>query len=206
MGVIVQRHGDVGVAHDVLQRLGIHTGVCHAGTERVPEGVRGDVGQLLLVLLVVLPHKAPNHVVIVHAHFRHPVPFEKQEVGVPVHRDGGFLSPIFQHPLQRPVDRLTHGDFPIAALGLGRFDVVAVLAVPQKLVVYPDQPVPKVKIRGQPTKLGNTKPGSQQDDKLVGVLLIYRVILREVDQAYLIDFAQTDPVYQKNADELILLL
>ena len=42
---------------------------------------------------------------------------EKQEVGVPVHRDGGFLSPIFQHPLQRPVDRLTHRDFPIAALG-----------------------------------------------------------------------------------------
>lgn len=52
MGVIVQRHGDVGVAHDVLQRLGVHTGVCHTGTERVPEGVRGDVGQLLLVLLV----------------------------------------------------------------------------------------------------------------------------------------------------------
>ena len=60
MGVIVQRHGDIGVAHDVLQRFGVHTGVCHAGTERVPEGVRGDVGQLLLVLLVVLPHKAPN--------------------------------------------------------------------------------------------------------------------------------------------------
>ena len=36
MGVVVQRHGDIGVAHDVLQRLGIHTGVCHAGTERVP--------------------------------------------------------------------------------------------------------------------------------------------------------------------------
>ena len=52
MGVIVQCHGDVGVAHDVLQRFGVHTGVCHAGTERVPEGVRGDVGQRLLVLLV----------------------------------------------------------------------------------------------------------------------------------------------------------
>ena len=185
MGVIVQRHGDVGVAHDVLQRLGVHTGVCHAGTERVPEGVRGD-GQLLLVLLVVLLRKAPNHVVIVHAHFRRPVPFEKQEVGVPVHRDGGFLPPVLQHPLQRPVDRLTHGDFPIAALGLGRFDVVAVLAVPQKLVVYPDQPVLKVKVRSQPAELGNAQSGSQQDDKLIGVLLIYRVILRKVDQAYLL--------------------
>ena len=61
MGVVVQRHGDVGVAHDVLQRLGIHTGVCHTGTERVPERMGGDIGQLLLVLLVVLLHKARNH-------------------------------------------------------------------------------------------------------------------------------------------------
>ena len=36
MGVVVQRHGDIGVAHDVLQRFGIHAGVCHTGTERVP--------------------------------------------------------------------------------------------------------------------------------------------------------------------------
>ena len=36
MGIIVQRHGDVGVAHDVLQCFGVHTGVCHAGTECVP--------------------------------------------------------------------------------------------------------------------------------------------------------------------------
>ena len=42
---IVQRHGDIGVAHDVLQRFGIHTGVCHTGAERVSEGVRGDVTQ-----------------------------------------------------------------------------------------------------------------------------------------------------------------
>ena len=186
MGIVVQRHGDVGVAHDVLQRFGIHTGVCHTGTERVPERVGGDIGQLLLVPLVVLLHKARNHGVIVHAHFRRPVLFEKQEVCVAVHRNGGFLTPVLQHPLKCLIDRLTHRDFPVAALGLGRFDVVAVLAVPQKLVVYPDQPVPKVKVRGQPAELGNAKPGSQQDDKLVGVLLIYRVILREVDQAYLL--------------------
>ena len=77
MGVIVQRHGDVGVAHNVLQRLGIHTSVCHAGTERVTEGVRGDVGQRLLVLLVALLHKAPNHGIVIDAHPRRPVPFEE---------------------------------------------------------------------------------------------------------------------------------
>ena len=129
MGVVVQRHGDIGVAHDVLQRLGIHTGVCHTGTERVPEGVRGDVGQLLLVLLVVLLHKALNHGIVIGPHPRRPVLFEKQEVGVPVHCNGGFLPPVLHYTLQRPIDRLTHGDFPVAVLGLGRFDVVAVLAV-----------------------------------------------------------------------------
>ena len=115
LGVIVQRHGDVGMAHDVLQRLGVHTGVCHTGTERVPERVGGDIGQLLLVMLVVLLHKARNHGVIVHAHFRRPVLFEKQEVCVAVHRNGGFLAPVLQHPPKRLIDRLTHRDFPIAA-------------------------------------------------------------------------------------------
>ena len=48
MGVIVQRHGDIGVAHDVLQRFGIHTGVCHTGAERVTEGVRVMLGNCSL--------------------------------------------------------------------------------------------------------------------------------------------------------------
>ena len=53
MGVIVQRHGDVGMAHDVLQSLRVHTGVCHTGLqERVPEGVWGDIGQWLLCCLL----------------------------------------------------------------------------------------------------------------------------------------------------------
>lgn len=95
MGVVVQRHGDVGVAHDVLQRLGIHTGVCHTGTERVPEGVRGNVGQLLLVLLVIFLHKALNHRVVVDAYPRRTVLFKKQEVCIAVHRDGGFFPRFF---------------------------------------------------------------------------------------------------------------
>ena len=57
---------------------------------------------------------------------------------------------------------------------------VAILAVPQKLAVCPDQPVLKVKVRGQLAELGNAKPGSQQDDKFIGVHLC-QVILCEVD-------------------------
>lgn len=178
MGVVVQRHGDIGVAHDVLQRFGIHTGVCHTGAECVSEGVRGDVGQLFLVMLVVLFHKVFKHTIVIKAHLRHPVTGKKQEVCVAVHRNGGFLAPVLQHPLKRLIDRLTHRDFPIAALGLGRFNVIAVFAVPQELVVYPDQPVLQVKIRGQPAELGNAQPGSQQNDKLIGVLTPFFVYLR----------------------------
>jgi hypothetical protein len=46
------------------------------------------------------------------------------------------------------------------------------------LVVYPDQPVLQVKIRGQPAELGNAQPGSQQNDKLIGVLTPFFVYLR----------------------------
>ena len=64
----------------------------------MPEGVRGDIGQLPLVLLVVLLHKALNHGIVIDVHPRRSVAFEEQEVGVPVRLDGGF-SPVVQYPL-----------------------------------------------------------------------------------------------------------
>ena len=115
MGVVVQRHGDVGVAHDVLQRFGIHTGVCHTGAERVSEGVRGDVGQLFLVMLVVLFHKVFKHTIVIKAHLRHPLTGKKQEVCVAVHCYGGFLAPVLQHPPKRLIDRLTHAAFAVTS-------------------------------------------------------------------------------------------
>ena len=93
---------------------------------------------------------------------RRSIPFEEQKVCVPVYHNGGFLSTVLHHSLQRLIDWLTHGNFPVAALGLRCFDVVAALRVPQKLVIHPDQAILKVKVRGQPTELRNTKPGSQQ--------------------------------------------
>lgn len=70
VGVIVQRHYDVGVSHDVLQCLGVHARVCHSGTECMPHGVRRHhIGQRLLVALVVLLGKALEHGVIVDGGF-----------------------------------------------------------------------------------------------------------------------------------------
>lgn len=70
VGVIVQRHYNVGVSHDVLQCLGVHARVCHSGTECMPHGVRRHhIGQRLLVALVVLLGKALEHGVIVDGGF-----------------------------------------------------------------------------------------------------------------------------------------
>ena len=70
MGVIVQRHYNVGVSHDVLQCLGVHARVYHSGTECMPHGVRRHhIGQRLLVALVVLLGKALEHGVIVDGGF-----------------------------------------------------------------------------------------------------------------------------------------
>ena len=40
----VQRHADIAVSHDILQRLGIHSGLCHVGAEGMPAYVRRDDG------------------------------------------------------------------------------------------------------------------------------------------------------------------
>ena len=54
MCVGVQRHADIAVSHDILQRLGIHSGLCHVGAESVPTHMGCDLRQLHTVGLVVL--------------------------------------------------------------------------------------------------------------------------------------------------------
>ena len=50
----VQRHADIAVSHDILQRLGIHSGLCHVGAESVPTHMGCDLRQLHTVGLIVL--------------------------------------------------------------------------------------------------------------------------------------------------------
>ena len=54
VGVGVQRHTDIAVTHDILQRLGIHPRLCHVGAESMPTHMGCDLGQLHTVGLVVL--------------------------------------------------------------------------------------------------------------------------------------------------------
>ena len=66
MSVIVQRHGDVGMAHDVLQVFGVHSSLGKPSAESVPHGMGRDVrqGLIRLVVLVVLPDKPLEHALV----------------------------------------------------------------------------------------------------------------------------------------------
>ena len=54
MRVVIQRHFNGLVAHDILQRLGTHASIGLVGTEGVTQQVRRERFQLLFVLFVVL--------------------------------------------------------------------------------------------------------------------------------------------------------
>ena len=78
MRVIVQRHIDVGMSHDVLQCFRVHSRICHSGAERVPHGVgRHYRWQRLPVALVKLLGKTLKHGVIMYRYFRQAVPVQE---------------------------------------------------------------------------------------------------------------------------------
>lgn len=54
MGVGVQRHADIAVTHDILQRLRAHSRLCHIGTEGMPAHMGRDLRQLYPVDLIIL--------------------------------------------------------------------------------------------------------------------------------------------------------
>ena len=70
MSIIAHRHSHAGVAHDILQGLWVHALVCHPGTKCVPTGMGCNIGQGLVMALVILLDKAAEHIVIVNCHIR----------------------------------------------------------------------------------------------------------------------------------------
>ncbi len=184
VGVIVQRHYDVGVSHDVLQCLGVHARVCHSGTECMPHGVRRHhIGQRLLVALVVLLGKALEHGVIVDGGFGQAVPVQEQEVLITVNLNAPAVPALLQHAFKRFIGGCAHRHLTESAFCFWRFDIVAVLGASQKLVVYIHKALLKIQVGGrQAAEFGNTKPGFQQDHHLVIILGIDGIVLHEIQK------------------------
>ena len=105
MSIIVQRHGDVGMSHDVLQVFGVHPSVGKASAECMAHGMGCDVRQCLLrlVVLVVLPDKPLEHALVTGRRFGKAALVEEQEVGVAPDIDRGGLASVLHSPLQRLV-------------------------------------------------------------------------------------------------------
>lgn len=186
VGVVIQRHGDAGVAHDVLQRLGVHATVRHIGAERVPQGVgRHGFRQRLLVGLVVFPCQPLEHVVVAVAGPRIPLAVEEQEAGVSVN-DGGLHARVAgDHPPERLGDLLAHGDAPVPALGLGRGNVASAFLAAQQLVVHADRHGVEVDVLFcQPAQFGDSQSGAEQDGEIVCVFPVHLVAPHEVQQAF----------------------
>ena len=97
MGVDIHRYADVGMTHDVLQRFGIHSGFCHIGAEGVPAYMRGDLGHLDAVDLVVLLHDVLQVFFPVQGDHWPFILVQKQKADVAVDH-GFYFRAIWQKP------------------------------------------------------------------------------------------------------------
>ena len=84
MGVGVERDADIAVAHQVLERLRVHPCFCLIAAIGMAADVRGDVGHLDPVDIVVALDHMVEPVLPVHRHFRQAVLVQKQKTAVPV--------------------------------------------------------------------------------------------------------------------------
>lgn len=152
MGIVAERHLDVGVAHDVLQRLGVHALHRHVGAKGVAQRVcRHHLRQREPVALPVLADHATEHAGVALRDPRHPPRVEKEEVPLSFDDDGFPASAPCQHPPERLEHLVAHVDDAVAALRLGLCDAVAATLGKEELVVHANAALHKVDVRPRET-------------------------------------------------------
>ena len=184
MGVVPERHLDVLMAHDVLQRLRVHPGLRHLRAERVTQRMRCHaIGKLHLSPLRVLASQPPEHPVVIAADPRQPVPVEEDEARSPIDVQGLRLRPRCHDMLERGHHLVGHVDVAPAALRLRLIDPVSPADRASELVVHENHPVRQVDVRlGQPAHLRYAQPSPEEDDHLVDVPVIDGVRPHETEQ------------------------
>ena len=96
MGVSVERDADVAVSHQVLKRFRIHASFSLIAAVGMAADVRGDVGHLDPVDVVVAFDHVVEPMLPVHGHFRQAVLVQKQKTAAPVDHaldPGGAAGP-----------------------------------------------------------------------------------------------------------------
>lgn len=184
VGVVPERHLDVLMAHDVLQRLRVHACLRHFRAERVAQRVRCHaLGKLHVPALRALAPQPPEHPVVITADPRQSVPVEEDEARAPIDVQGLRLRPRCHDMLERGHHLVGHVDVAPAALRLRLIDPVSPADRAGELVVHENHPVREVDVRlGQPAHLRNAKARPEEDDHLVGVPVVNGIRPHETEQ------------------------
>ena len=84
MGIGIQSHADIRVPHNVLQRFGVHSALCHIGTKGVAADMGCDFGKLYLVDAVVFVADMLEVVLPVQGDHWHLIFIQKKKSGVAI--------------------------------------------------------------------------------------------------------------------------
>lgn len=85
MCVGIQRHADVRMPHQVLERLWIHAGLCHVAAVGMAADMGSDVWNLHPVDVIVPLDHTVKSVFPMHRHQRHSVLIREKESCMPIH-------------------------------------------------------------------------------------------------------------------------
>lgn len=136
VSIIVERHGNISMAHYVFQRLGIHSRVRHVRTERVPQQMRRQRFQLHDAALILLPQKPCKRISVHGSASRFAVRLTKQEPCLAVNYKQGLRPSALLYTAQSLIHASAHGYMPYSDLRLGHFNIVPRFLAAQKLMVH----------------------------------------------------------------------
>ena len=181
MGIRVERHLCVGMAHDIVQLRGVHALARHLRAEGMAADMGRDLRKLLLIDAVVLRHRILNILLPVQGDAGYLVLVEEQEATYPV--DHGFacgVRAIQKNTLEARRDGVRHGNVADTALRFRTLYVTTHVAGLLELLVHPYATLIEVKIIHRETAgLGNAEPGIQGDEEGVAIALVALVVRRE---------------------------
>ena len=172
------------MAHNVLQRLGIHTGFSHIGAEGMPAHMGRDFGHLHLVNTVILVANVLKVLLPMQGHHGHPILIQIEETALAAD-DGLFLLLLsVGDDGRKAVSHFRcHGHHSGAAAGLGRLNDILHVAGALQLMIDNNVVVFKVNVVNcQPNELRNAKSRLEENEDPLIVFAEMRVIPDELQK------------------------